>query len=240
MSVPKHTFFCEEIQMGILSEEESIHAIRVLRLGKGDLIRIIDGQGTEAIASISDAHKKHCAFEIIESQCTKEPDLKIQIAIAPTKNLDRFQFFVEKVTEIGITKITPLLCQNSERDQLKVDKIRKNLISAIKQSGNLFLPVIAEPTSFKDFIADNPPNHEKFIAWCADDQEKQLLQKAWMGGNDVIILIGPEGDFTAEEVILAKENGFSPVSLGESRLRTETAGIAACHTLHVISSLSSS
>lgn len=234
MNKPKHTFFCEDINSGQLSEEESKHAIRVLRLNVGDIINIINGKGHKSLGEITVGDKKSVQFTILEDFQENYSELNIHIAIAPTKNIDRFSFFLEKVTEIGVQKITPIICSNSERQNLKIEKLKKNLISALKQSGNLFLPQIESPTDFKTFIDHALGDSQKFIAHCEDDENKKELRKLADSSKNIVILIGPEGDFSPEEIKLAIKKGFTPVSLGESRLRTETAGIVACHTLHVI------
>jgi len=234
MYTAKHTFFCQSIDKGILSSDESNHAVRVLRLTEGNKISLIDGKGRIAIGEIRAANKKELLFKIIESQQLSLKANQIHIAIAPTKNMDRFSFFIEKVIEIGVNQITPVLTFNSERKVLNIDKVRKNAISALKQSGNLFLPEIDELTSFKDFICNQSNHNQRFIAHCDEDVQKIELKKALDTQKNVVILVGPEGDFTTEEINLAKQNKFTPVSLGESRLRTETAGIVACHTVNLI------
>lgn len=234
MYTVKHTFFCDSIEEGYLSEEESNHAIRVLRLKEGQGIKIVDGKGQSAIAEIVTANKKKLGFNVKESYKEIPPSRHIHIAIAPTKSMDRFSFFIEKVIEIGIEKITPLRTKNSERKELKIEKIRKNAIGALKQSGNLFLPKIEELTDYQDFISNKNENAQCFIAHCEEDGEKKELKNEIDVKKNVIILIGPEGDFTPEEINLAKKNTFLPVSLGSNRLRTETAGIVACHTINII------
>jgi 16S rRNA (uracil1498-N3)-methyltransferase len=236
MNEAKHRFFCTDPGSGILSEEESKHALRVLRLKTGDKIQVIDGKGTMLNARISTEHKNGLGFEIEDRYTAPERNYTIHIAIAPTKNIDRFEFFLEKATEIGITRVTPIITKNSERRDVRIDKLEKNLVAAIKQSGHLFLPVIDAPVSFTAFLKSLAEDDTaRFIAHCQDDASKNQLAKHIPTDKKVVILIGPEGDFTPEEVTLAKETKFIPVSLGESRLRTETAGIVACHTVHLIS-----
>jgi len=235
MNEAKHRFFCEDIHSGFLSEEESMHALRVLRLKIGDVIQLIDGKGLLCVATITDENKKGLCFLVTKKEQKTQAGFDIHIAIAPTKNIDRFAFFLEKVTEIGVSRITPILSKNSERRDLKVDKLRKNLIAAMKQSGNLFLPVIDEAIDLKKFLeSQTQSTSKKFIAHCYEDSDKLELKNQLPTNKKVVILIGPEGDFTMEEVTLAKQTDFCPVSLGESRLRTETAGIIACHTVHII------
>jgi 16S rRNA (uracil1498-N3)-methyltransferase len=234
MYTAKHTFFCQSIDQGILSSDESNHAVRVLRLIEGNKITLIDGKGRTAIGEITVANKKQLQYKIIESKQLSLKESQIHIAIAPTKNMDRFSFFIEKVIEIGVSRITPILTFNSERKVLNIDKVRKNAISALKQSGNLFLPEIDELTSYKDFICNQSNHNQRFIAHCDNDNQKIELKKTLDTRKNVVILVGPEGDFTTEEINLAKQNNFTPVSLGESRLRTETAGIVACHTVNLL------
>jgi len=231
----KHTFFCTTIEQGFLSEEESNHAVRVLRLKANDFITIIDGKGKSVKAQITVSDKKRLHFNIEETLFEESPKTKVHIAIAPTKNMDRFQFFIEKATEIGIDEITPILTKNSERKVINIEKVRKSCISALKQSGNLYLPKINDLQKIEDFTSTQDAKHQIFIAHCETDQDKTELKDLLDDSNFVTILIGPEGDFSSEEIKLAKKNGWIPTSLGSTRLRTETAGIVACHTVRLIS-----
>lgn len=217
----------------ILDEAESKHAVKVLRLATGDKISLVDGKGTFFEAEITQAHAKKCELRILSS--TKEANSKstIHIAIAPTKNNDRLEWFVEKATEIGITEITPLICQRSERKMLKTDRLEKTAIAAMKQSLKASLPKINEPITFKDFIKITPKQSNLFIAHCLDNTEKHLVDVCTKN-KETLVLIGPEGDFSKEEIDLAIKNHFKPISLGKSRLRTETAGIVACHTINLL------
>ena len=217
----------------ILDEAESKHAIKVLRLNAGDKINLVDGKGTFFDAEITQAHAKKCELRILSSN--KETDNKsaIHIAIAPTKNNDRLEWFVEKATEIGIAEITPLICQRSERKMLKTDRLEKTAIAAMKQSLKASLPKVNEPITFKDFIKITPKQSNLFIAHCLDKTEKHLSEICTKN-KETLVLIGPEGDFTKEEIDLAIKNQFKPISLGKSRLRTETAGIVACHTINLL------
>lgn len=235
MRTTKHTFFCKAISELKLTEEESHHAIRVLRLKLGDLITLIDGKGTTAVGEITELSKKSLAYKIIDSRFESSLSPEIHIAIAPTKSNDRFEFFLEKVTELGVSSITPLQCSNSERKNIKLDRFEKIVMSAVKQSGNLYLPKVYDLTKFTDFVSSTDDDTHYFIAHCEDDNLKQELKDNLGNHKKICILIGPEGDFTTEEIILAKTNNFKPVSLGKSRLRTETAGIIACHTVRLIS-----
>lgn len=216
-----------------LPEEEAGHCIRVLRLAEGDEIRLTDGKGYFYRAAIRRAHPKHCEVDILESW--PQPALwpfKLHIAVAPTKNMDRMEWFVEKATEIGIDAITCLNCRFSERREIKPARLEKILVSAMKQSLKATLPRLTGMTDFKAFVTQ-PFEGRKFIAHC-EEEEKTPLKHTYRPGENALILIGPEGDFSPEEIALALANGFEPVSLGESRLRTETAALVACHTIHVI------
>jgi len=214
----------------ILPEDESTHAVKVLRLKNGDEIDLIDGKGLYCKAKITLAHSKHCEFQIIEKIFTeKNRTFSLHIAIAPTKNIDRFEWFVEKSSEIGVDTITPLLCHFSQRKTLKTERLEKIIVAACKQSQNFYFPQIKELTNFETFLQQigNDNVCQKYIAHCYQC-EKPLLQSICLLATNTIILIGPEGDFSREEVLLAEKYGFVSVSLGSSRLRTETAGMISC------------
>ena len=216
-----------------LPEEEAGHCIRVLRLTEGDEILLTDGKGMFYKAAISRAHPKHCEVDILESW--QQPALwnfQLHIAVAPTKNMDRMEWFAEKATEIGIDAITCLNCRFSERKEVKPARLEKILVSAMKQSQKATLPVLTGMTDFCTFVTQ-PFDGRKFIAHC-EEGDKKLLKQLYQPGENVLVLIGPEGDFSPEEIELALKNGFLPISLGESRLRTETAALVACHTIHVL------
>lgn len=206
----------------VLNEEESKHACRVMRLTEGDEIAILNGKGIEFFATIIEAHSKHCKIEIISK--TEEPTSmnEIHIAIAPTKIIDRMEWFLEKATEIGITEITPLLCSNSERKQIKEERLEKILVAAMKQSKRLFLPKLNPLTDFNSFLQKYPKG---LLAHCYE-AEKQAISDV-LEGTDCPILIGPEGDFSLPEVEKALKSGYTTISLGKNRLRTETAGLYA-------------
>ena len=227
-----YLFYCPDIEkQQTLSEEESGHCVRVLRYSIGDEILITDGRGTTYTARITNPHPKHCEFEIIRRE-KQEPHhaFHLHIAIAPTKNIERMEWAIEKCVEIGVDEITPLLCRFSERKQLRTDRLEKIILSAAKQSLTPYLPVLHELTPYDDFIQSQSQRQcQKFIAHCYKD-EKRLLKEEIERGKDVLVLIGPEGDFSEKEVTDALQAGFVPVSLGNSRLRTETAAVVACHT----------
>lgn len=212
-----------------LSEEESVHCIRVLRLGEGALIDLIDGKGFFYKARIVQAHPKHCMVEILESSLDATPAFRAHIAVAPTKNMDRLEWFVEKATEVGIAGFYFINTQHSERKNLKIDRVEKIVVSALKQSLKAWKPQIAELTDFKKFIS-KPFDGQKFICHC-NPGDKPLLKSVCKADTPILVLVGPEGDFSPEEVALALENGFQAVSLGDTRLRTETAAFVAAHTV---------
>ena len=216
----------------LLNETESKHAIRVLRLQNGNRVQVIDGTGGFYEAEITDANQKKCRLSVLKSQLEfGKKDFHLHIAIAPTKNIDRFEWFLEKATEIGIDEITPLLTSHSERKTINPERQEKILVSAMKQSLKAYLPKLNEITPIKHLIVNNK-SKSKYIAYC-DDIQKIHLKDAVIRGQDTLILIGPEGDFSPEEVNLAIENGFKVVSLGAARLRTETAGIVACNIVNL-------
>ncbi|MBE6312595.1 MAG: 16S rRNA (uracil(1498)-N(3))-methyltransferase [Bacteroidales bacterium] len=217
----------------LLPEEEAQHAIKVLRLKAGDEIRLTDGNGSFYDAEISGIHGKSCEFRITRKTEVPRRNFRLHIAIAPTKNIDRLEWFVEKTVEIGIDEITPILCQCSERKVLKEERLEKIVISAMKQSLKAYRTQLNPLCSVKEVITNNNYT-QKFIAHCDSDTDKILLKNICQKAADTLILIGPEGDFSQEEIALAKANGFRAISLGESRLRTETAGIVACHTVDLI------
>ena len=227
-----YLFYCPDIEkQQTLSEEESGHCVRVLRYSAGDEILITDGKGTTYTARITNPHPKHCDFEIVSRE-KQEPHhhFHLHIAIAPTKNIERLEWMVEKCTEIGVDEITPLLCRFSERKQLRTDRMEKIILSAAKQSLTPYLPVLHELTSYADFVREQAhKDQQNFIAHCYKE-DKCVLKEEIEKGRDVLVLIGPEGDFSEQEVADALALGYVPVSLGNSRLRTETAGVVACHT----------
>lgn len=219
---------------GVLDEEESKHCIRVLRLQPGDEIDITDGKGFFYKAQIEGTSPKHCEIKIISTTESKNTGTgNIHIAIAPTKNINRLEWFLEKTTEMGITDITPVYSRYSERKAIKPERLEKILVSAMKQSLKAYLPTLHKEMTFQQFINQDFTSAEKYIAYCGS-YDKKLLQLEYTHNKDVIIMIGPEGGYEEKEVAQAVEKGFIPVSLGPSRLRTETAGIVACHTIHLI------
>lgn len=214
-----------------LSEEESKHANRVLRLKVGDQIGVINGKGSFFTCEITELGKKNCSTQILEERKDQEKPYRIHIAIAPTKNIDRIEWFVEKCVEFGIDEISFILTKNSERKVIKLERIQRIAIAAMKQSQRAYLPQINELTPIKNFI-ESCSDDIKGVAHLVDNNRNHIkdvdLNKSYC------ILIGPEGDFRPEEVDLALANDFIPLTLGDYRLRTETAGVAACHALNFL------
>ena len=220
-----HLFYQPDIQpVSELSDEEAHHAFHVLRLREGQQIGLVDGRGKTAIAAVLAISKKGLTAEVISERITPPPDRSFHLAIAPVKNMDRFEWLTEKATETGVSVITPLICRRSERKELKTDRLRKLIVAASKQSQRSWFPVLNEPIPFADFLTSRPPG-EGFIAHCLEGEKSPasvLRQSA-----NAVVMIGPEGDFDVTEIHAALEAGFKPLSLGESRLRTETAGLVS-------------
>ncbi len=215
-----------------LSEEESKHLCKVMRKQVGDQVLVLDGKGRKAVAEISLAHPKHAEVTIIKvEEKSNRKTINLTIAIAPTKNISRIEYFAEKATELGIDAIHPILCSQSERRVLKIDRINKIMVAAMKQSGQVFLPKIEELTVLKEFIKNHPNG---LIAHCPNHLINPKLLNEVKNRDAVTVLIGPEGDFTEEEVNFALEHGYKTVSLGNSILRTETAGIYVCAVLSTL------
>jgi 16S rRNA (uracil1498-N3)-methyltransferase len=218
-----------------LPEEESLHCTRVLRLEKDDEITLADGKGFLYRAVLTETHPKRCRFRVTKKW--KQPlawNFYLHIAVAPTKSTERMEWFVEKATEIGINEITCLRCDHSERREIKLPRLLKIAVNAMKQSQKPTLPLINEMINFRDFIAATDFfEGDKMIGHCREFP-RQHVKERYHAGRNALLLIGPEGDFSDEEVRWASASGFSPVSFGESRLRTETAALVACHTIHVL------
>lgn len=230
-----HIFYTPELSGSqyTLDETESKHCVRVLRLEKGDQIILVDGRGGYFTAEITDPNPKRCSVKIIRSELNFGlRKFQVHMAIAPTKNIERIEWFLEKATEIGLDRVTPLLCRHSERKEIKAERLEKVMVSAMKQSLKAYLPRLDELTKFKDLISQ-PFDGQKFIAHC-EEQHRDLLKDLVLPNQSYLILIGPEGDFSSEEIEMALSAGFRPVSLGNSRLRTETAGLVACHTFNLL------
>lgn len=230
-----HLFYAPDIQASTyqLSEEESRHVSKVLRLDVGDEVYLTDGMGRWMKSQIINAHPKKCLVQLTETiENYKKAKYHLEMAVAPTKNISRYEWFLEKATEIGIHKITPLLCEHSERKVIKKDRLNKVITSAMKQSLKAWHPELNDLMSFKEVITKEFEG-KKFIAWCEAIQDERIENYLEENENS-LILIGPEGGFSADEIQLAKQNGFIPISISKSRLRTETAAIIACHSVAFI------
>ena len=233
-------FYAPEIETtGMLPEGESAHCCRVLRMRQGDEIYVTDGRGARFLCRINDPHPSHTEVSIIEKiEIPEDKGFSINLAVAPTKNADRMEWLAEKAVELGVDCITLLKCHRSERKIMKSERLRKVMVSAMKQSLGNRLPQLVELTDFNDFIKSNADSpNQKFFGYCSADYPKKEFAKECKPGNDVVVMIGPEGDFSEKEVELAVENGFMPVSFGERRLRTETAGVFAVAAVNVINQI---
>ncbi|MBK9175836.1 MAG: 16S rRNA (uracil(1498)-N(3))-methyltransferase [Flavobacteriales bacterium] len=223
-----HLFFCPELEPGLvdLPEEEAHHATQVLRLTVGHRIGLLNGRGTRAEAELVDVSKKRCVAMVLEStQHPTERSALIHLAVAPTKQMDRFEWFVEKAVEIGIDRITPLQSQRTERARLRTERLERVAIAAMKQSQRVWLPAIDGITTLEDLLREAHPS-QRFFGWCMDGPVSLMDQ--YEASRDALVLIGPEGDFTPAEAEQLQAAGVLPVSLGSARLRTETAALAAC------------
>lgn len=231
-------FYAPDIAINpILPESDSQHCVRVLRMKEGDTLEVIDGKGHRYTCRLIEAHAKRAHVEIIEKQDVPLSwQNNITIAVAPTKHLDRMEWMVEKLTEIGVNRIIPLLCRYSERKELKIERLEKIAISAMKQSLKTVLPIIDVMTPIKDVITKQMYD-QRFIAYCDTSIPRKLLSAEYRANKDTLILIGPEGDFSTEEINMALNSGYNPISLGDNRLRTETAAVVACDTCHIINQL---
>ena len=228
-------FYTPDITSNIysLNEEESRHCQKVLRLREGEIIHLTDGRGTLFQAMIADACGRQVSVEVISRlENYGKRDFRLHMAVAPTKNFDRFEWFLEKATEIGVDEITPLICDHSERRQLRTDRLEKVITAAVKQSLKAYHPVLHPLADYKKFIAEKRKG-QLFIAHL-EESDPVLLQKVYIEASDTTILIGPEGDFSPSEVEAAIKSGYQIISLGESRLRTETAAVVACHAVAML------
>jgi 16S rRNA (uracil1498-N3)-methyltransferase len=214
----------------LLDESTSKHMVQVLRMQNSEQLQLTNGKGILFTAEITDNNRKRCSVKILQTTNHKPQTTNITIAISPVKNNTRFEWFLEKATEIGVSEIIPLICSRTEKAAFKFDRMKSILVSAMLQSQQCWLPVLHEPTKFNQLIKSSP-QQQKFIAHCIDDAKRSLADLNNTALSSKIILIGPEGDFTPDEIKLALENHFSAVSLGETRLRTETAGVVAATLL---------
>lgn len=230
-------FYAPELpQKPVLPAEESSHAIRVLRKRVGDEIEAVDGRGHVYRCRLIGDSSKGAALQIDEViDCPKVWNCSITVAVAPTKHMDRMEWLVEKLVEIGVDRIVPLRCRRSERKEIKEERLQKIAVSAMKQSLKAVMPQIDANTAFADFMKEcSATDAQKFVGYCDDAVERKLLARSYEPGRDVIIMIGPEGDFAPEEIAAAREAGFVPVTMGDNRLRTETAALVGCDTIHIV------
>ena len=229
-----HLFYCPNFKnVSVLNEQESIHAIKVLRLKKGDIINVVDGLGGFFEAIIVEPHSKKCGLSMIsERPFFNEKKYKIHIGIAPAKSNDRNEWFLEKCIEFGVDEVSFINCNRSERKSINMDRMTKLSISAIKQSLNIVAPKLNPVSSLKNFVSTIEADC-RFIGHLVEGDKSSLFRCA-PPEKSYVVLIGPEGDFDEKEIKFAIENNFVPISLGKNRLRTETAGIAACHILNLI------
>lgn len=231
-----HVFYTPDINSSeyILNEEESRHCMKVLRLVIGDNVHLIDGQGGLYEAEIIAETKRNVTLHIqkVFKEYQKR-NHRLHIAVAPTKNIDRLEWFLEKATEIGIDEITPIICERSERKIVKEDRLNKVITSAVKQSLQAYHPVLNEAITFKELISKYDATY-KMIAHCIDGEPRGFISQVSSPGQSYLILIGPEGDFSPAEIALALQNNFKPLTLGNTRLRTETAALAACFEVNYL------
>lgn len=233
-------YFYDPELSGALPEEEAKHVVRVLRMKEGDKINLMDGCGTFYLAEITTASNHHCLYKIIEQEKQERAwEGNIHLAVAPTKLNDRMEWLAEKATEIGLDRVTFLDCRFSERRNIKTERVEKIVQSAVKQSHKAWIPVIDEMVAFNAFIKQwglrpgmEDDGIQRFICHCYEG-DKTHLKDVLIKGKDAIVMIGPEGDFSLEEVAIALEHGFCPVTLGKSRLRTETAALVAVHLMQL-------
>ncbi len=236
MSLP--FFYKEDISANgtavVLDEDTSKHIVQVLRMQNGEQLQLTDGKGNIFTCEITDNNRKRCTVAILTTHHSPLTTHKVSIAISLLKNNSRLEWFLEKATEIGVTEIIPLICERTEKTAFKSERLKTILVSAMLQSQQTYLPVMGEPKKFSALVQQNFSNTKKYIAHCEDESNKQSLpQQHGNTATQQLILIGPEGDFTRAEIEQALQNGFLPVSLGNTRLRTETAGVVAavllCH-----------
>lgn len=214
------------------TKDESKHIVKVLRKNSGDTLEITNGKGSLFIAEIVQADLKNCQAVVLSKTFQAPRNYKVHLAVAPTKMNERYEWFLEKATEIGVDTITPILCDHSERKVVKTERFEKIIQAAMKQSLHYYLPVLEAPILFNDFILSEFKG-QKFIAHC-EERDRKAFKNVLTPHEDVVILIGPEGDFSTTEIDLAIAQNFKAVTLGNSRLRTETAAVVACHTIALI------
>ena len=224
-----HPTINKSLSSFVFDKEESKHIVKVLRKKESDILFVTNGLGYLFKTEIALASDNKCTVNIISFEKQNSSKFHLHLAVAPTKMNERYEWFLEKATEIGLHEITPIICEHSERKVLKTDRFQKIIESAMKQSLHCYIPKLNEPILFKDYIK-SPKSGQLFIAHC-EETNKKTLKSELKRNENVTILIGPEGDFSVKEIQLALENNFIPVSLGNTRLRTETAAVVACHSV---------
>jgi len=218
----------------LFDKEESRHIFKVLRKKEGDQLMLTNGKGFFFKVELLQSNPKHCVAKVISVESKKPLPYYLHLAVAPTKLNDRYEWFLEKATEIGISEITPIICEHSERKVIKIERFEKKIQSAMKQSLHAYLPKVNKAITFKKFLKNQAGNsNQKLIAHC-EETDKKTLKNVLKPNQNITLLIGPEGDFSVKEILLALEGDFIPVSLGNTRLRTETAAIVACHSVAFI------
>lgn len=228
-----HPELSENDEQVVFPRDESRHIVKVLRKKEGDILHITNGKGFMFETEILSAGQNNCIAKVKGAERQKPLPYRLHLAVAPTKMNDRYEWFLEKSTEIGVHEITPIICDHSERKVVKAQRFERVLQSAVKQSLHTYFPILNEAISFSEFLQKNK-DRQKFIAHCEEGREKASLKSQLKQNSDVTVLIGPEGDFSLDEIKAALKSGWAPVSLGDSRLRTETAAIVACHTVALL------
>ena len=233
-------FYNPEIDLNtesfFFNKEESKHIVKVNRKQSGDILLVTNGLGILFTTEITLASDSKCTVKVISKKVAEKPNYNLHLAVAPTKMNERFEWFLEKATEIGITTITPIICDHSERKVINKERFEKIILAAMKQSNQYYLPKLKDAMSFADFIVKSN-NDTKLIAHCAEENEKKSLKDILQPNENITVLIGPEGDFSPKEITLAIEKKYSPVSLGNTRLRTETAAIVACQSVAFVNEI---
>lgn len=230
-------FYAPDIAINpVLPADESAHAVRVLRRKPGDDIEVVTGKGSLYMCRLVVDDHRGAVVEVVDRKdLPKVWQPCITVAVAPTKHADRMEWLVEKLVEIGVDRFVPVRCRRSERKELKPERLERIAVSAMKQSLKATLPIIEPTIPLLDFLKEpRPENQQRFVGYCDADTPRQLLARAYTPGADATILIGPEGDFDPEEILRAREAGFIPVTMGDNRLRTETAALVGCDTIHII------
>ncbi len=215
-----------------LGREESWHCVKVLRMRAGETIYLTNGRGELFSGALLEPHATGCVIKIVEAITQKPRNYHIHLAVATVKNMTRFEWFLEKATEMGVNEITPLICEHSEKISVRIERLNKIITSSMKQSLQAFHPRLNTPVHFKQLVGGQSATC-KVIGWC-EGPDAPLISEVVKPGTSVLALIGPEGDFSKEEILLAQKSGFTPISLGKNRLRTETAALAACFAVHFV------